>query len=125
VWKAYQQLESAKVKGVPPAKLLTNIVSLINYATGLKDVLEPFPQVVERRFDTWLTQQQQTGVEFDTAQLEWLALIKEQIAQNAEMMIEDFDYAPFTQQGGVLKAKQLFGDKLDNVVNDLNGYLIA
>ncbi|WP_085299717.1 type I restriction endonuclease subunit R [Cognaticolwellia mytili] len=125
VWKAYQQLEAAKVKGVPPAKLLTNIVSLINYATGLKDVLEPFPQVVERRFDTWLTQQQQTGVEFDDSQLEWLALIKEQIAQNAEMMIEDFDYAPFTQQGGVLKAKQLFGDNLNNVVNELNGYLIA
>jgi len=125
VWKAYQQLEAAKVKGVPAAKLLTNIVSLINYATGLKDVLEPFSQVVERRFDTWLTQQQQTGVEFDDSQLEWLALIKEQIAQNAEMMIEDFDYAPFTQQGGVLKAKQLFGEQLDNVVNELNGYLIA
>jgi type I restriction enzyme R subunit len=125
VWKAYEQLETAKVKGLPPATLLTNIVSLVSYATGLKDVLEPFPQVVERRFDTWLTQQQQTGVEFDAAQLEWLALIKEQIAQNAEMMIEDFDYAPFTQQGGVLKAKQLFGDKLDNVVNELNGYLIA
>ncbi|MDO6465526.1 type I restriction endonuclease subunit R [Pseudoalteromonas carrageenovora] len=125
VWKAYQQLETAKVKGVPPAKLLTNIVSLVTYATGLKDVLEPFPEVVERRFDNWLTQQQQTGVEFDAGQLEWLALIKEQIAQNAEMMIEDFDYAPFTQQGGVLKAKQLFGDKLNNVVNELNGYLIA
>ena len=125
VWKAYQQLETAKVKGVPPAALLTNIVSLVTYATGLKDVLEPFPEVVERRFDNWLTQQQQTGIEFDNAQLEWLALIKEQIAQNAEMMIEDFDYAPFTQEGGVLKAKQLFGDKLNNVVNELNGYLIA
>ncbi|WP_394230278.1 type I restriction endonuclease subunit R [Shewanella colwelliana] len=125
VWKAYEQLEAAKVKGVPPATLLTNIVSLISYATGLKDVLEPFPEVVERRFYTWLAQQEQTGVEFDTTQLEWLNLIKQQIAQNAEMMIEDFDYAPFNQQGGVLKAKQLFGDKLDNVVNELNGYLIA
>lgn len=125
VWKAYEQLEAAKVKGVPPATLLTNIISLISYATGLNDVLEPFPELVERRFDSWLTQQQLAGVEFEAAQLEWLNLIKQQIAQNAEMMIEDFDYAPFNQQGGVLKAKQLFGDKLDNVVNELNGYLIA
>ena len=125
VWKAYKQLETAKVKGMPPATLLTNIVSLVSYATGLNDVLEPFPLVVERRFDAWVTQQQQSGVEFDDGQLEWLNLIKQQIAQNAEMMIEDFDYAPFNQQGGVLKAKQLFGDTLDNVVNELNGYLIA
>ena len=39
--------------------------------------------------------------------------------------MDDFDYAPFNQQGGVLKAKQLFGEKLNNVVNELNGYLIA
>lgn len=125
VWKAYEQLEAAKVKGVPPATLLTNIVSLVSYATGLKDVLEPFTEVVERRFNAWLSQQQQAGVEFNESQLEWLEMIKLQIAQNAEMMIEDFDYAPFNQQGGVFKAKQLFGDKLDNVVNELNGYLIA
>lgn len=52
-------------------------------------------------------------------------MIKKQIAENAEMMIEDFEYAPFNQQGGVFWAKQLFGDRLDNVVNELNGYLIA
>lgn len=39
-------------------------------------------------------------------------MIKKQIAENAEIMIEDFDYAPFNQQGGVFRAKQLFGDKL-------------
>lgn len=125
VWKAYQQLETAKVKGLPPATLLTNIVSLVSYATGLKDVLEPFPELVERRFNAWVQQQQYSGTEFTPAQLEWLNLIKQQIAQNAEMMIDDFDYAPFNQKGGVLKAKQLFGEKLNNVVDELNGYLIA
>ncbi|MFO5512330.1 type I restriction-modification enzyme R subunit C-terminal domain-containing protein, partial [Klebsiella pneumoniae] len=33
--------------------------------------------------------------------LEWLKMIKKQIAENAEMMIEVFEYAPFNQQGGV------------------------
>ena len=125
VWKAYQQLETAKVKGLPPATLLTNIVSLISYATGLKDVLEPFPELVERRFSAWVQQQQHSGIEFTSAQLEWLNLIKQQIAQNAEMIIDDFYYAPFNQQGGLLKAKQLFGDKIEVVLTELNGYLIA
>lgn len=125
VWKAYEQLEAAKVKSVPPAALLTNIVSLVSYATGIKDILDPFPKVVELRFSAWLVQQRQAGVEFDESQLERLKMIKKQIAENAEMMIEDFEYAPFTQQGGVFRAKQLFGDRLDNIVNELNGYLIA
>ena len=125
VWKAYEQLEASRVKGVPPATLLTNIVSLVSYATGLRDVLEPFPELVERRFNAWLIQQEQAGTAFTPAQLEWLTLIKQQIAQNAEMILEDFDYAPFNHQGGVLKARQLFGDKLNNVLDELNGFLIA
>ena len=35
VWLAYQQLEKSKVKGAGPQKLLTNIVSLVRFATGL------------------------------------------------------------------------------------------
>lgn len=89
-WKAYEQLEAAKGKGVPPAALLINIVSLVSYATGLKDILDPFPEVVELRFSAWLVQQRQAGVEFDESQLEWLKMIKNQIDENAEMMIEDF-----------------------------------
>ena len=125
VWKAYQQLQDAKVKGVPPATLLTNIVSLISFATGLKDVLEPFPELVERRFAAWLSQQAAAGVSFTPNQLEWLNLIKQQIANNAEMEMDDFNDTPFNQEGGVLKAKQLFGNELNTVINELNGYLIA
>jgi len=54
VWKAYEQLEKNKVKGVPPKELLTNIVSLIRFSTGLSDVLEPFTELVNNRFDNWL-----------------------------------------------------------------------
>lgn len=117
VWKAYEQLEAAKVKGVPLAALLSNTVSLVSYASGLKDILDPFPEIVELRFRAWLVQQRQAGVEFDENQLEWPKMLKKQIAENAKIMIEDFEYAPFNQQGGVFIAKQLFGDRLDNVVN--------
>ena len=140
VWKAYEQLEKHKVKGVPPRELLTNIVSLIRFSTGLSDVLEPFTELVNNRFDNWLKQQNLTpplppgegrgeGVEanmrFSPDQLAWLNKIKDQIAQNAEMTVEDFNYIPFNQEGGLLKARELFGKELEPLISELNGYLIA
>ncbi len=122
VWKAYEQLEKNKVKGVPPRELLTNIVSLIRFSTGLSDVLEPFTELVNNRFDNWLKQQ---GKEFKPDQLDWLNKIKDQIAQNAEMTVEDFNYIPFNQEGGLLKARELFGKELEPLISELNGYLIA
>ena len=122
VWKAYEQLEKNKVKGVPAKELLTNIVSLIRFSTGLSDVLEPFTELVNNRFENWLKQQ---GKDFQPDQLAWLNKIKDQIAQNAEMTVEDFNYIPFNQEGGLLKARELFGKELEPLISELNGYLIA
>lgn len=124
LWKAYEQLEKAKVKGTP-VRLLTNIISLIRFATGLSDVLEPFPELVDRRFAAWLVQQENAGRIFEKDQLKWLELIKAQIAQNAEMTVDDFEYTPFNREGGLLKARQLFGQDLNTIIDELNGYLIA
>ena len=140
VWKAYEQLEKNKVKGVPPRELLTNIVSLIRFSTGLSDVLEPFPELVNNRFDNWLKQQalqrhsgesgnpehdrhsrEDGNPVFSPDQLDWLNKIKDQIAQNAEMTVEDFNYIPFNQEGGLLKAHELFGKDLNNIIQQLNG----
>jgi type I restriction enzyme R subunit len=38
---------------------------------------------------------------------------------------DDFDYAPFSQQGGLGKAYQLFGDGLTKVLEELNEVLVA
>ena len=125
VWKAYEQLEKSRVAGAPPVKLLTNIVSLIYFATNLNHVLEPFPALVERRFADWLQQQAQGGKQFSPDQLKWLQWIKEQIASNAEIRTEDFEYTPFNQEGGLMKARALFGAELPQLISELNGYLIA
>ena len=137
VWKAYEQLKKNKVKGVPPKELLTNIVSLIRFSTGLSDVLEPFTELVNNRFDNWLKQQaiarhsreggnpEDKNKVFSPEQLAWLNKIKDQIAQNAEMTVDDFNYIPFNQEGGLLKARELFGKDLDKLIQELNGYLIA
>ena len=129
VWKAYEQLEKNKVKGVPAKELLTNIVSLIRFSTGLSDVLEPFPEMVNQRFNTWLEQQQAARGEdnaFTPDQKAWLERIKEQIANNAEFEMDDFDMIPdCKKEGGLLKAQALFGEDLNLIIQELNGYLIA
>ena len=62
---------------------------------------------------------------FPSEQLTWLNKIKDQIAQNAEMTVDDFEYTPFNQEGGLLKARELFGKDLQPIINELNGFLIA
>lgn len=123
VWKAFEQLEKNKVKGVPAKELLTNIVSLIRFSTGLSDVLLPFPELVNQRFNDWIKEQ---GSQFNEEQTIWLKRIKDQIANNAECEIDDFELIPECKQdGGILKAQALFGKKLNTIVQELNGYLIA
>ena len=38
-----------------------------------------------------------------------------------------YELTPFicNQEGGLLKARELFGNQLDTIINELNGYLIA
>ncbi len=122
VWKAYEQLKKAKVRGAPPESKLPILISLIRLATGVTDVLEPFNELVNNRFENWVKQQ---GKDFKPEQLTWLNKIKDQIAQNAEMTVDDFEYTPFNQEGGLLKARELFGEDLQPIINELNGYLIA
>jgi len=128
VWKAYEYLKKAKVKGTLPESKLPILISLIRLATGVTDVLEPFNELVNNRFENWVKQQENLsagGRKFKPEQLTWLNKIKDQIAQNAEMSVDDFEYTPFNQDGGLLKARELFGKDLQPIIDELNGYLIA
>jgi type I restriction enzyme R subunit len=123
VWKAYEVLEKLKAKGAPPSEKLPALVSLIRCSIGVSDELEPFPQIVNQRFEGWLGQQQAS---FSEEQLHWLQRIKDQIANNAEFEMDDFEMIPACkEEGGLLKAQSLFGKALPVIVQELNGYLIA
>jgi type I restriction enzyme R subunit len=123
LWMAYQQLEKSKVKGAGPQKLLTNIVSLVRFAIGSVDVLEPFSEGVNRRFDEWLSQQDKLGREFTPEQKEWLVMVKDHIATSSSIEIDDFENVPFNQKGGAVKAYQLFGQELNKILKELNTVL--
>ena len=125
VWQAYEQLEKSKVKGAGPQKLLTNLISLIRFAIGEINILEPFSDTVERRFNEWLTQQEGLGNRFTPDQMEWLTMIKEHIATSLSIGTDDFEYAPFYEKGGAVKVYQLFGQRLNGILEELNERLAA
>ena len=125
VWKAYEQLEKSKVRGADPHKLLTNIISLVRFTIGDVAFLEPFSETVNRRFDVWLTEHEQTGKTFTPEQRDWLEMIKNHLATSLSINIDDFETVPFVQRGGLLKVYQLFGDELDQLLKDMEEVLVA
>lgn len=125
VWLAYEHLDKDRVKRAGPQKLLTNIISLIKYAIGEISVLEPFNEVIEERFTEWLKEQEKLGKKFTDAQLQWLNMIKDHIATSLSVSIDDFEFAPFNQKGGVIKASKIFGNDLNEILDDMNIALVA
>ena len=125
VWKAYELLEKSKVKGAGPQKLLTNLISLMRFAIGEINILEPFSDTVERRFNEWLAQQEGLGNRFTPEQMEWLRMIKEHIATSLSIGMDDFELSPFNQKGGAVKVYQLFGQQLNGIMEELNERLAA
>ncbi|MGH3086489.1 MAG: type I restriction-modification enzyme R subunit C-terminal domain-containing protein [Rubrobacteraceae bacterium] len=122
LWRAYERLEKAKVKGASSEKLLTNIISLVRFAGGESEVLEPYPEGVERRFEAWLSGQ---GDRFGAEQIEWLTMIKDHVSTSLTIEPEDLGEAPFSRKGGKLKARKLFGPELPKLLDELNEALAA
>jgi hypothetical protein len=52
-------------------------------------------------------------------------MIRDHIAANLTIEPDDFEYAPFSQQGGLGKVHQLFGDKVNTIIEESNESLAA
>jgi len=123
LWGAYRKLDVAKVKGARPERLLTNIIALVRFALNETMILEPFEDTVDKKFQEWLTDQQIIVEGFTHEQIEWLEMIKEHIKTSVSIEREDFQEVPFNLKGGIFKAHELFGDKLNRVIVQLNEVL--
>jgi len=125
LWKAYEQLEKSRVRKAAPQKLLTDIISLTKFALGKSDVLEPFSESVNQKFEKWITEQEKNGKKFTSEQKEWLVMIKNHIATSLTIGIDDFEYTPFNKKGGAIKLQNLFGDNSKQILNELNEVLVV
>jgi len=125
LWNAYAALEKSRVKGASGKRILTDLVSLVRFAIHQDNELIPFPERVNANFKAWLASQESSSKQFTGEQRRWLEMIRDFVAINLGIAPDDFEYAPFSQHGGLGKVHQLFGDKLDTIIEELNEVLAA
>ena len=78
-------------------------MSLVRFAIHQDNELIPFPERVQANFNAWLASQEQSGKQFSEEQRHWLEMIRDHIAANLGIETDDFEYAPFSQEGGLGK----------------------
>ena len=124
LWKAYETLDASKVRG-SGHRVSTDLVSLVRHALGQTDELIAYPDLVDERFEAWLLRQQIGGRNFTDEQTAYLRLIKEQIAASLAVTPADLQNPPFSTHGGLGKARQLFGNDLNPLLEELTLVLAA
>lgn len=125
LWNAFAAAHPGKVKGRSQAGRFADLVALVRFALEQQPILKPFAESVTAQFNEWLMDKANAGVTFSADQLAWLNLIRDHIATSLSIEPGDFDYAPFSQRGGLGKAHQLFGDTLPALLEELNMTLAA
>ena len=124
LWEAYRQLDESKVRG-SGQRTLADIVSVVRYAIGGADELAPLADGVHERFQGWMAMQETAGRDFTQEQVQWLEAIRDHIAGSVSMEMGDFQLPPFSPQGGLGRAYQLFGDELADLLEKINLELVA
>jgi type I restriction enzyme, R subunit len=124
LWTAYKRLEKSRVKD-NPKKILTDLISIVRFSLGNQDMLIPFTNIVNEKFNQWISTQKSMGNIFSLEQKEWLIMIKDHIAASAEIKIEDMDYAPFNQKGGRIKFYEMFGDNYEKMLSEMHEALVS
>ena len=123
LWRAYEQID--KAIGSPKNELIA-LVSLIRKVAGWDEILTSYDKTVDRNFQQWILKKNagQHNL-FNEEQMQWLRMIKEHIANSIHLEADDLDYTPFDAAGGKGKMWQLFGDKMNDIINELNEALAA
>lgn len=122
VWHAYEQLE--KATGKPLSELIA-LVSLIRKVSGIDEALTSYDKTADKNFQEWVFKKQAGATKFNEEQMQWLRMIKDHIATSIHIDTDDLDYTPFDAEGGKGKMFQLFGESMNEIINELNEALAA
>ncbi|MDP1930503.1 MAG: type I restriction-modification enzyme R subunit C-terminal domain-containing protein [Gammaproteobacteria bacterium] len=124
VWQAYAHLDN--YRGENPVSDLTALVALIRRVTGLDTALSTYAATVRRNFQSWIMQHHSgAGEKFNEEQMAWLHMIREHIISSFHIERDDLETAPFDSKGGMGRMYQLFGERMDGVIEELNRELVA
>lgn len=123
IWQAYEHIDS--LERSQPLNEMIALVSLVRRVMGLDEKLSPYNKVVDKRFQDWVFRKQAGTLKYTEEQMNWLRMMKEHIATSFHIEKDDLDYSPFDAKGGMVKMWKLFGDGMDDVIDELNNELVA
>ena len=124
VWQAYALLD--EYKGQQPATELSALVALIRRVCGIDAMVSPYSETVRRNFQNWImTHHSGGGEKFNEQQMDWLRMIRDHIVTSFHLERDDLEMAPFDGKGGMGQMYKLFGDRMDDVIDELNEALAA
>ena len=72
-----------------------------------------------------MTRHSGAGEKFNHEQMGWLRMIREHIITSFHLDRDDRNLAPFDGKGGLGRMCDLFADRLDRVIDELNEMLAA
>lgn len=124
LWDCYAIKQPDKVKKGTLAQI-TDLISLIRFQMGYADTLSPFADRVNYNFKQWTFRRNTGAVHFTAEQMEWLRLIKEHIITSLSILPEDLEYTPFDSKGGLGGFYQVFGEKYQEILDEMNEELVA
>lgn len=124
LWDCYAIKQPDKVKKGTLAQI-TDLISLIRFQLGYADTLFPFADRVNYNFKQWTFHRNTGAVHFTAEQMEWLRLIKEHIITSLSILPEDLEYTPFDSKGGLGGFYQVFGEKYQEILDEMNEELVA
>jgi type I restriction enzyme R subunit len=128
LWDAYEQQETA-LAGITqrssPKTELVALVSLLRKVTGVDKVLSPYDKTVDKNFQEWVFRKQAGALKFTEEQMQWLRMIKDYIAISFHIDKDDFALSPFGDNGGLGRMWELFGEKTEEIIIELNEALVA
>ncbi len=124
VWAAYERSLELKLNG-SVQRLLTDLVSLLRFELGMDNELRPYAETVKKNFQEWVFRKQAGHIKFTEAQMEWLRLLRDFIAESVHLDRDDLELGTMGQQGGLARMHQLFGEGMDGIIDELNEVLAA
>ncbi len=124
VWAAYAALDAVQVRR--PEKELAQIVALLRRVAGWDAQLTPFDETVRRNFKRWIFGEHAGNApKFTEEQRRWLEMIRDHIATSLHIEVEELDLTPFNEEGGRGRMYQLFGDCMNEVIEEMNEEMVA
>lgn len=116
----FPEKELQKAHKLVHNKSLADIISMVKHAAKEQEPILSAEERVDRALE-----KVKEGKLFDEDQINWMGLIREHLVKNLTIEMNDFEYAPiFERQGGQMKARKIFREELESLIEEIN-YAIA